>query len=168
MNAALLLLSLIACTGTNKDSDETTAGTSGTEGSEGTDTTDGTDPGSDGTETTEGTDSEGTSATDGSGDTDATDGTDPETTCGGIQAQYDLYAAVTACSQPSDCQVLNGQCWTGLGGCYMVVNNSINQSELDVLGQAWNAEGCGGGACKCAVAADVDCVSNVCQFVVTP
>jgi hypothetical protein len=68
-----------------------------------------------------------------------------------------------ACADTSDCQVLNGQCGVGLGGCYAYVNMDLSQDELRALGQEFSNGGCTEGVCDCDVARPVDCVEGMCQ-----
>ncbi len=83
--------------------------------------------------------------------------------CQAIESAYAARVAQTTCSQASDCQILGGQCSVGLGGCYEIVNRSVTESELQSLGQQYQASGCTSGVCDCAEPPSrVDCVSGRC------
>lgn len=110
-------------------------------------------------------DTEVNEETDPTVDTEPTVDTD---TCPQLEADYAALVTPPACSGPEDCQVLNGQCGVGLGGCYELSNGAVTQAELDALGAAYSAASCTSAVCDCAEAAPVDCVDDVCAFTTTP
>jgi hypothetical protein len=72
-------------------------------------------------------------------------------TCEEITAEYDGLVGPTSqsCDATDICQVLNGHCSGGLGGCFHVVNSSVTQADLDALYAAWQAQDCMGPVCDC-------------------
>lgn len=79
-------------------------------------------------------------------------------TCTDVEDGYAaLVAANRGCSQPTDCQLLIGQCSVGLGGCYEFVNHSITQSDLSALGQEFSSLSCTTAVCDCAPPPGVTC-----------
>ena len=83
--------------------------------------------------------------------------------CATIEADYAMMVeSASSCSKDADCQVLVGQCWTGLGGCWEYVNQTLSQPDLDGLGQKYQDAGCAGAVCKCAPAAAAACIDGIC------
>ena len=78
----------------------------------------------------------------------------------------DAYAALvneaTSCREDGDCQVLNGQCGVGLGGCYEVVNRSLSQGDLSGLGRLFSSADCTQAVCDCAPPPQALCRESVC------
>ncbi|MEJ7728496.1 MAG: hypothetical protein WKG00_04715 [Polyangiaceae bacterium] len=86
----------------------------------------------------------------GAGGTGGTGGS-PALTCDEIDSAYQsAIAGAKTCNTAGGCQVLQGHCGIGLGGCYEAVNSSLTQSDLDKLAAEWSAQGCLGPVCKCA------------------
>jgi hypothetical protein len=89
----------------------------------------------------------------------------PADTCEGIEAEYArLIISNRSCAGPQDCQVLDGQCGVGLGGCYEAVNMSVSQDELGQMGRRYNVIGCTEAVCDCAPPPSPDCQQGVCVF----
>lgn len=71
--------------------------------------------------------------------------------------------AASVCNVDADCHVVDGHCWLGLGGCWYVVNQSVQQSELETLADGFTGLGCFGPICLCVEApAAVACVDGTC------
>lgn len=87
------------------------------------------------------------------------------TTCSEIRSQYNQQIQNnTSCSLDSDCQVLNGHCGVGLGGCYYAVNTSISQKDLNALRDQWTQQKCSGPVCRCtAPPSGAKCDAGVCK-----
>jgi hypothetical protein len=94
-------------------------------------------------------------------DTEVVPHTDPPT-CAEIEADYAALVGPAACEAPEDCELLNGACGLGLGGCYELSNGSTTQAQLDELGLRYADAGCTSGVCDCAEPPAVDCVEQVC------
>ncbi len=70
--------------------------------------------------------------------------------CEEIDEVYnELIDNAKGCQVDDDCQVLNGACGVGVGGCYEYVNTSITQEDLDEIASGFQQEGCGDTACGC-------------------
>jgi len=83
--------------------------------------------------------------------------------CATLEADYQmLVESAASCDKDADCQLLYGQCWTGLGGCYEFVNQSVSQADLDGMGQKYQDAGCSGAVCKCAPPPLPACVDGFC------
>ncbi len=72
--------------------------------------------------------------------------------------------AASACNSDEDCQILNGQCGVGLGGCYESVNQDLSQEELVALGARFSQQECTNGVCDCAEAPPAICDQGTCGF----
>jgi hypothetical protein len=86
--------------------------------------------------------------------------------CASIEAQYDALTgpASKTCNNSQTCQVLDGHCGIGLGGCWYVINDSVTQAELDALAAQWQAANCMGAVCDCAPPPmTVACVAGMCM-----
>ncbi len=71
--------------------------------------------------------------------------------CEEIEGVYaDLVNSNRACDVDADCQILNGACGVGIGGCYELVNQNVSQENLNGLAEAWSAGECFGPVCDCA------------------
>ena len=104
---------------------------------------------------------------DGDGDTGDGDG-DGETgnlSCEEIETEYNALAeGSTSCDEHTDCQVLDGHCFMGLGGCWYVTNKDVSQSDLDNLANQYQGQGCFGAICLCIPPPGaVSCVDGTCQ-----
>ena len=69
--------------------------------------------------------------------------------CAAIQAEYDALVTSTACEEAAQCQIVDGHCAVGLGGCWYTVNVNVMQGELDALAAEYVALGCTTGVCRC-------------------
>lgn len=89
-------------------------------------------------------------------------------TCADVAERYDLLVSTfRSCTSDAQCQVLNGQCGTSLGGCYEAVNLCLDQSVLSELGALndVHTEGCVGAVCRCAAPPGVTCsAAGVCEL----
>jgi hypothetical protein len=73
-------------------------------------------------------------------------------TCDDIEARYEgLLQEATACEVDADCQILNGHCGEGLGGCYAAVNQRVSGADLSALVGQWRELECVGPVCDCPV-----------------
>lgn len=115
--------------------------------------------------TTDGGDGSDTDDTDPVEDTEDTVVTD---VCEVIEAEYAELVEPPSCDEPTDCELLYGQCGVGLGGCYELGDGTTTQAELDALGQDYADAGCTGAVCDCPEAPAVDCVDGTCAFVPPP
>jgi hypothetical protein len=162
--AACLLLVISACTDTTPDdvgdevATESTStqsdSTSETESSESTDTGGPTDTTEESTseESTseESTSEESTSEESTSEESTSEESTSEESTsdtgwssCQEIEATYaSLVESNTACDADAQCHVVDGHCDSGLGGCWHVVNENVQQSDLDDLLDAFQGMAC--------------------------
>lgn len=73
-------------------------------------------------------------------------------TCADVEQRYDdVLDAASACTVDDDCQILTGQCSTGLGGCYEIVSTCLDQGLLNELGALYasHSRGCVEGVCDC-------------------
>lgn len=79
------------------------------------------------------------------------DGGTPMLSCMEIQSVYDalIGPAAMRCSMPSSCQILDGHCGVGLGGCYYAVTTTVTQEALDEVARWWTANRCHIGAPVC-------------------
>ena len=84
--------------------------------------------------------------------------------CAAIEADYQALATRTGCQDMQQCQVVNGHCGVGLGGCWYTVNVSVVQADLDMLAAEFTALGCTGGVCRCTAPPNMAiCDQNVCM-----
>ena len=94
---------------------------------------------------------------DGDGDGGSTD------SCSEISDDYAALVSNQMCDDHDDCQIVQGQCSVGLGGCYHAVNQSVTQDDLNALGASWFQASCGGGVCDCAPPPTFAiCLNDVC------
>ena len=72
-------------------------------------------------------------------------------TCEEITDEYEALVGPTSqsCDATDLCQVLEGHCYGGPGGCFHIGKSSVTQADLDTLYAAWQAEGCMGPVCDC-------------------
>jgi hypothetical protein len=72
-------------------------------------------------------------------------------TCDSIKAAYAKLVGPESrtCTADADCHVLFGQCSVGLGGCWEVVNGSVQTEDLAALGKQYAQSGCTQGVCDC-------------------
>lgn len=88
--------------------------------------------------------------------------------CEELDNDYAVLVANKACAQDSDCQILDGQCGVGIGGCYEIVNQSVQQGQLDALGADFE-QNCVGPVCTCeAPPAAAACEAGICVAVEEP
>ena len=74
---------------------------------------------------------------------------DVEVVCNQLEDAYlEAVTGASACREDSDCQILNGQCGSGVGGCYEFVNMTLTQEDLDAIGRRFGAQ-CNGPVCDC-------------------
>jgi hypothetical protein len=67
------------------------------------------------------------------------------------------------CSDDADCHVVDGHCWMGLGGCWYVVNQNLQQTDLEQLANGFTGLGCFGPICLCVETPEsVGCVDGLC------
>ncbi len=101
----------------------------------------------------------------GDGDGDGDGDTGGDLTCDEIEVTYEsLIASSTACDNDDQCHVVLGHCFVGLGGCWYVVNDSIDQTNLDDFATQFESQGCTGAVCFCAPPpAAIGCVNNTCE-----
>ncbi len=105
---------------------------------------------------------------DGDGDTGDGDGdgdTGDPILCDAIEMEYEMLASTSnECQSDDQCHVVDGHCWMGIGGCWYVVNDTLEQTDLDALAQQYGDQGCFGPICLCAAPPDsVGCVDGICQ-----
>ncbi len=105
---------------------------------------------------------------DGDGDTGDGDGdgdTGDPILCDAIEMEYEMLASTSnECQSDDQCHVVDGHCWMGIGGCWYVVNDTLEQTDLDALAQQFGDQGCFGPICLCAAPPDsVGCVDGICQ-----
>lgn len=90
-------------------------------------------------------------------------------TCADTETRYtDVVEAFRFCTVPADCQVLNGGCGEGIGGCYEFVNTCLDQAVLNEISNHFatlDGGSCVQGVCDCDVAPPVDCVAERCEAV---
>src|SRR5690606_29253750 len=82
---------------------------------------------------------------DGDGDGDTGDGDGDNLACGDIELAYDSLVNSrdsADCATDSDCHVVFGHCWAGIGGCWYTLNTSVTQEALDDLADEWQAGQC--------------------------
>ena len=99
-------------------------------------------------------------------DADPTDagGSDGGRGCAEIEADYRALVTSTGCQDLMQCQVVNGHCDVGLGGCWYTVNISVMQSALNMLAAEWLMLGCRGGVCRCtAPPSGAICEQGICM-----
>jgi hypothetical protein len=77
------------------------------------------------------------------------DDSDGGRTCASIEAEYQEIVSRRGCVDEMQCQVVDGHCSVGLGGCWYTVNLTVMQTELDALAQEYVARGCTSGVCDC-------------------
>jgi len=84
-------------------------------------------------------------------DVGAPDSGTPMLSCAEIQSVYDALVGPAAmrCSMPGTCQILDGHCGVGLGGCYHAVTTTVTQDALDEVARWWTANRCDVGAPVC-------------------
>ncbi len=84
-------------------------------------------------------------------------------TCQTVEADYEkVISDNISCKSDADCQMLYGQCWIGLGGCYEFANQDLSQAVLDGLAKKFQELGCSGPVCKCAPPPAPACVDGQC------
>jgi hypothetical protein len=94
--------------------------------------------------------------------TDADDA-DGGVSCSSIELEYQQIVSRRGCMESTDCQIVDGHCSVGLGGCWYTVNQTVLQSDLDALAQQYVARGCTSGVCDCqAPPALAICDNNQC------
>ena len=88
---------------------------------------------------------------------------DVEVICEELETSYaEAVRSASVCRQDADCQILNGQCGSGLGGCYEFVNQTLSQEDLNALGRRYGTE-CDGPVCDCPPPPNsVACIEGVC------
>ena len=83
--------------------------------------------------------------------------------CETIEAEYQAIVSRTGCQDLQQCQVVNGHCAVGLGGCWYTVNVSVMQSELDALADEYTNMGCTSAVCRCTAPPNAAiCEQGVC------
>ncbi|MFV8754960.1 hypothetical protein ACNOYE_30800 [Nannocystaceae bacterium ST9] len=86
--------------------------------------------------------------------------------CSDVEATYDALVGDptnTSCDVDAECHVVDGHCWMGLGGCWYVVNQNVQQTDLEVLADAYTALDCFGPICLCLQPPNaVGCVDGTC------
>jgi len=88
---------------------------------------------------------------------------DHQYSCDGVQGLYADYLEHKACTDDSDCVVVEGHCGIGIGGCYDAVNRAWGQAGLDAIAEVWTKEGCTGPVCDCSAPPDgAYCGNGVC------
>lgn len=71
--------------------------------------------------------------------------------CGDVAEAYrGLMAKNRSCTRDADCQVIEGACAIGLGGCWYAVNRSVGYDDADRLATRYRELACGGPVCRCA------------------
>jgi DNA mismatch repair ATPase MutL len=75
-----------------------------------------------------------------------TDGPTTDTgveSCQEIESTYvSLVESNTGCDADAQCHVVDGHCGNGLGGCWYVVNDNLQQADLDELFDAFQGMAC--------------------------
>jgi hypothetical protein len=101
----------------------------------------------------------------GDGDGDGDGDTGDPILCDAIEMEYEMLASTSnECQSDDQCHVVDGHCWMGIGGCWYVVNDTLEQTDLDALAQQFGDQGCFGPICLCAAPPDsVGCVDGICQ-----
>ncbi len=88
-------------------------------------------------------------------------------TCEGVQAAYQwlISGDDKTCEDDTDCHMLNGQCGSGLGGCYEAVTLDVTDAMLVALGKKYGALGCISAVCDCGPPPPaVKCLDGKCTF----
>lgn len=71
--------------------------------------------------------------------------------CGDVAEAYrGLVEENRSCTRDEDCQVIEGSCAIGLGGCWYAVNRSVGYDDTDQLAARYRELACGGPVCRCA------------------
>jgi hypothetical protein len=86
--------------------------------------------------------------------------------CQEIESTYvSLVESNTGCDADAQCHVVDGHCGDGLGGCWYVVNDNLQQADLDELFDAFQGMACPPLViCACLPPPAVfGCVDGTCQ-----
>lgn len=88
----------------------------------------------------------------------------PPKSCEDLEKEYAaLVSAHQACQADHECQFLFGFCGVGVGGCYEIVNLTLQQEDLEAIADLFNDGECTQWVCDCAPPPQsVFCEAGVC------
>jgi hypothetical protein len=82
------------------------------------------------------------------------------------KAYLALFDDHRACREDADCQILDGHCAQGLGGCWYAVNREVSAGDAERLAARHRELGCSGGVCRCRQPPErAECRDGVCAGV---